>query len=276
MPVPKTNKSNIFPLWQPVGNSTHIIAKKLSEKLGVKTSHTGTLDPMAEGVIIVLAGKDRNKKYEFAEWLKEYEFNILFGVQTDTYDPLGLITFSEQKKIEETELTKILKKMVGPYAQTIPPYSAIKINGKPAHEHAREKTKVTLPKRTGEIKNIDLISLEEKSLLELTNNFKNTIKKIAGDFRQKDIISRWEKFEQTNQNARFQAAFIRVTLTKGLYVRTLSQDICSKLKTVGLAFNIVRTKNGGYTKENSLALEETFGNNYLKEYDFRPWPQATQ
>lgn len=57
---------------------------------GVKTAHTGTLDPMAEGVIIVLLGEERYKKYELAGLKKTYEFEISFGFETDTFDGLGL------------------------------------------------------------------------------------------------------------------------------------------------------------------------------------------
>ena len=82
----------ILPIWQPVGYSTHKIAKAVSNKYGVKTSHTGTLDPLAQGVIIVLLDDERLKKYEYAHWPKTYEFEIVFGISTDTYDGMGIVT----------------------------------------------------------------------------------------------------------------------------------------------------------------------------------------
>ena len=152
------DSKNILPLWQPVGNSTNLIAHKISEKLKVKTSHTGTIDPMAEGVIIVLLGEERLKKYEYAKWIKGYEFEIIFGISTDTYDGMGLIVKKDLKKILKKEtLLNLKSKFSGKYLQKIPPYSTKKIHGKHMHEFARSGLSVELPIKAGKLYQFTLI-----------------------------------------------------------------------------------------------------------------------
>ena len=112
----------ILPIWQPVGYSTHIISAKAAEKFSVPTSHTGTLDPMAEGVAIVLLGEERHKKYEYAEWTKEYVFEIAFGLSTDTYDGLGLVTSFHETSVSQDALKNVLAKFKGKYVQDVPPW----------------------------------------------------------------------------------------------------------------------------------------------------------
>src|SRR3989338_9649097 len=121
----------ILSIWQPIGYSTHIIASKAAEKSSCPTSHTGTVDPMAEGVIIVLLGEERHKKYEYAEWPKEYVFEITFGLCTDSYDGLGLVTSFHEGFIDEGSVEKALENFKGGYVQDVPPFSSVKVGGKP-------------------------------------------------------------------------------------------------------------------------------------------------
>ena len=255
----------ILPIWQPQGFSTHIIAKKVAEKLGVKTSHTGTLDPMAEGVIIVLVGEDRFKKYDYAHWLKTYEFEILLGISTDTYDGLGMITTISNSQVIQDKLENTLAAFIGPYRQEVPVYSAIKVKGKHLHQHARSKTKVKLPIRSGELLALKLLELRTESKQFILETLESKISKITGDFRQQKVLNQWQNYKF---KAVYQLARVEVTMTKGLYVRSLVTDIASKLNFSAFAFSITRTGNGNYTKQNAKTLEEVFGNNYLNEYDF--------
>ncbi len=263
----------ILPIWQPVGYSTHIIAKKVSEKYGVKTSHTGTLDPMAEGVIIVLLGEERHKKYEFAAWEKEYEFEIAFGISTDTYDGLGLIVATDfsNEKVSETTLNNKLKQFAGKYEQTVPPYSAIKIKGKPLHWYARNNLldEINLPQRSGNINNIKLLDTRIVTINELTTQILNKIDRVSGDLRQKEVKQRWMDLLNDYPKQTICVAKIMVNMSKGLYVRSLSQDISKSLNKIGFILSITRTANGIYNKSNSKSFEELFGHDYQKRYDFK-------
>lgn len=254
--------SNILPIWQPVAHSTHIIAKNISKKRGVLTSHTGTLDPMAEGVIIILLGEDRHKKYEYAKWKKGYEFEMIFGISTDTYDGLGMINTMElpTETIKKKQIETALGSIKGAYKQNVPPYSAIKVKGKPMHWYARnnklEEITEIWPVREGTIFDIKLISLSEETLSSILRETITTIKKISGDLRQQEIINQWNTLiaDEKIANTRIQTAKVYVETSKGLYVRGISQDICKELDTIGFVTKLTRVKNGEYNKTNCQKL----------------------
>lgn len=256
---------NIFPIWQDQGLSTHVIATKIAENIGKKTSHTGTIDPMAEGVIIILADEDRNKKYEFAKWKKGYEFVITLGFGTDTLDGLGKITkigkFTPsnicKKKIEE-----ICIKMQGDYVQSTPVYSAIKVKGKPLHWWARNNkiNEIDIPKRYGKIYKFQLLGMEQQELGEASRILIKKLGKITGNLRQKEIAEEWQKYSESKTlitNIRLYAE-----TSKGIYIRQLAQDLLTNLEHIGFTSELTRTKNGTFTKEQCIKLSDYFGPNF--------------
>lgn len=265
----------IIPIWQPVGYSTHIIAKKVSDKFGVKTSHTGTLDPMAEGVIIVLLGEERLKKKEFARWPKRYLFDIAYGISTDTYDGLGIIngmSFEEEDlKDFKTQLKDYLNSLEGKYIQEVPPYSAIKVKGKPLHWYARNKKleSIEIPKRSGEIYKTKLEDLNTVLFKDLINAQLEKISRVTGNLRQKRISNQWKDilndFDIPKKTLRSR---VEVLTSKGIYVRGISQDICKSLNKLGFVSNLIRLSNGKFDREGSFSLQELFGLDFSSEYDF--------
>lgn len=253
---------DIISLWQPVGYSTHLIAKRVAEKLNTKCSHTGTLDPMAEGVIVILVGEKRRKKYEYAKWLKEYEFEMVFGIGTDTLDGLGIPYFGKNLHDEQI-LSQITNEFIGEYNQKYPRFSAKKILGKPLHWFARNNklNEITIPIKEGEIKELELLNVEDISYEKVKSNVIERIKMISGDLRQDEIVSAWESKSST---VVFKIAKFRVVMTKGLYVRGLVRDIAKKLDLDAFTYSIKRTMNGSYSKENSKTLQQFFGNSFNK------------
>jgi tRNA pseudouridine55 synthase len=119
----------LIPVYKPLGSSSHQLAKKVGETYGEKATHTGTLDPMAEGVLVVLTGEDRFKKTEYSHWQKTYQFKVLVGFETDTHDLLGLIKNIDHKKINQPVFEKNLKSFIGRQQQLVPKFSAQRING---------------------------------------------------------------------------------------------------------------------------------------------------
>ncbi|MBI2414391.1 hypothetical protein HYV31_00905 [candidate division WWE3 bacterium] len=276
--------NGVIPVWQEMGNSTNIIAKKLAQKLGVLTSHTGTLDPMASGVVIVLSGEVRKEKYELARWKKTYEFEVVFGIATDTFDGLGLITNVDKKIFENNFLQNInlnklhlqnfiknleqsLPEFIGEYTQTVPVYSSVKFKGKPLHYHARntfiEKDhnvdNIILPTKSGQIFALKILKSSTQTLQKIISKIIFNINLVKGDFRQDEIIESWNKFlvKCENKNIKLELPVVRfkVEMTKGLYVRSLATDIAQKLNTYGFVYDLTRTKNGKYSKKDCLTLE---------------------
>lgn len=124
-----------------------------------KVGHTGTLDPIASGVLVVCVGKATKLVDIITSANKEYVATVKLGLLTDTLDLDGEVLKKEKVAIRKEELSKVLDSFLGTYEQEVPIYSAVKVNGKKLYEYAREGKKVNLPKRMVEIKEIELINL---------------------------------------------------------------------------------------------------------------------
>jgi tRNA pseudouridine55 synthase len=260
-----TKAKGILPIWQPVGFSTHQITKKVSEKFKSKATHTGTLDPLAEGVIINLLDEERFNKIEFAGWKKTYEFEIAFGLATDSYDAMGMITKTAYKKIKKEKVEQAIEKFKGEYTQKVPLYSAVKYKGKRLFTYARQGRKIPLPEKKGEIYQIKLLKISEKNVKETALNILEKLENITGDFRQEPIIKNWKKYIKTLEgNETFTVAKITAQTSRGIYIRSLSQDIAQKLNSPGFTLSLVRTKNGKYFQKDCKTLEEIFGKKFDK------------
>lgn len=123
-----------------------------------KVGHTGTLDPIAEGVLIICM----NKALKVAEFItsdiKEYIATLTLGFETDTLDITGKTIYTSSKRVNKEEVQKVLNDFIGKYNQEVPKYSAVKVNGKKLYEYARNNIDIKLPKKEVTIYNIELIS----------------------------------------------------------------------------------------------------------------------
>jgi tRNA pseudouridine55 synthase len=136
-----------------------LIVKKL---LGCKKAgHAGTLDPIAEGVLIICLDKATKITRYISELEKEYVFRMGLGKRTDTFDVTGKIV-DEVKEfyVDEDRIKKVLRNYIGVIEQVPPMYSAIKVKGKPLYKLARKGVEVERPKRKVEIYSIDLLRFE--------------------------------------------------------------------------------------------------------------------
>lgn len=204
---------------KPKGCTSHDIVYKIKKMFNQKVGHTGTLDPMAEGVLPILIGKGTQCSKYLINHDKKYLVKLKLGIKTDTADSEGKII--KEKQIDTNLLTKenitnILKSFIGKQEQIPPIYSAIKVNGKKLYEYARKGQEVELKPRQIEIYNIDLIkySLEEKEI----------------------------EFE--------------VFCGKGTYIRSLCEDIAKKIETVGYMKELKRIQVGNFKIENSITIDE--------------------
>ena len=132
----------------------NIAIKKLEFK---KIGHTGTLDPIATGVMVLCIGKATKLVNLLTSADKEYIAEVTLGIKTDSLDITGNILETKNTNIKKEELEKVINSFKGKYDQEVPIYSAVKIEGKKLYEYARNKEEITLPKREVEIYNIDLL-----------------------------------------------------------------------------------------------------------------------
>lgn len=134
----------------------NIVSKILNTK---KVGHTGTLDPIAEGVLVLTIGKCTKLCDYLTSNYKEYIAEFELGYETDTLDNTGSVLKTSDKKVSEEEIVNVINNFVGEYNQEVPKYSAVKINGKKLYEYARNEEEVSLPSRLVDIKNIEVIDV---------------------------------------------------------------------------------------------------------------------
>lgn len=201
------------------GCTSHDIVYKVKKIFNEKVGHTGTLDPLAEGVLPILIGKGTLCSKYLINHDKKYIVNLALGQKTETADLEGKII--EEKNIPDKSLTqskieKVLKSFIGKQQQMPPIYSAIKVNGKKLYEYARKGQNVEIKPRKIEIYDIKLMNI---------------------DAQKKQI-----QFE--------------VFCGKGTYIRSLCEDIAEKLETVGYMENLKRIQVGDFKIEESSRIQE--------------------
>lgn len=200
----------------------NIVGKHLLTK---KIGHTGTLDPLATGVLVLCV----NEATKLVEILtcdeKEYIAEVTLGIKTDTLDITGNILEEQDTHISKEAILGSLKSLTGTYSQEVPIYSAVKINGKKLYQYARENKEIELPKREVNIKELNLI--DDIKYIDNKTIFK-----------------------------------IKCIVSKGTYIRSLVNDIAIKLNTIGVMSKLTRTKQGIFTIENSYTLEDIKNNKY--------------
>ncbi|MFZ5425174.1 MAG: tRNA pseudouridine(55) synthase TruB [Patescibacteria group bacterium] len=205
--------------------SFDVVAKIRSILKTKKVGHAGTLDPLAEGVLLVLTDKDTKRQNELMHQEKEYIAEIVFGIKSPTYDMEGpleeLNTNIDATKLQ-TKLAVIIPEFVGEIYQKVPAFSAVKVKGKKLYKQARKGTldKDDLPVKKVFIKSIDLISVE-------ANCYKS-----------------------------FPIAKIKVTCGSGTYIRSLAYDMGKRLGHEATLYSLIRTRVGFYTVNDSKKIEE--------------------
>lgn len=190
-----------------------------------KIGHTGTLDPIATGVLVICIGSATKLVEIISAEEKEYEALVVLGRKTDTLDITGNTIYEEDFITDEDKIKISLVKMTKTYMQEVPIYSAVKVNGKKLYEYARSNIKVNLPKKEVIIKSLELID---------------------------------KPFYQDNKTY-FK---IRTTVSKGTYIRSLINDIADCLGTYGTMVELKRIRQGEYKIEDCYNLDNVKSGNY--------------
>ena len=152
----KSDFSGVMVVNKEKGMTSFDVVDRVSKLFGIKrVGHTGTLDPMAEGVLIVCLGKACKIVELLTAKDKEYVAGVKLGIKTDTYDIEGKIL--EEKEVSDYNIENVLSDFKKTYMQEVPIYSAVKVNGKKLYEYARNNMGVELPKKEVTIKNIELL-----------------------------------------------------------------------------------------------------------------------
>ena len=200
-----------------------------------KAGHIGTLDPFASGVLPLAFGEATKLIPYLENSGKIYEFTLKFGTATTTDDTEGTVCQTSDKLPTRDEICNILPRFIGQISQTPPKYSAIHINGKRAYELARKGEEFDIPKREVEIKELTLL----------------------------------------NYTSETGEAQIRVSCSKGTYVRTLGHDIAVSLGTCGHLTALRRTQNGFFKLSDTILLDNLKNILYKDDGEFFVSPVKT-
>ncbi|MBU1558122.1 hypothetical protein KKC45_04130 [Patescibacteria group bacterium] len=208
-----------------------------------KMTYAGRLDPMAQGVLLVLVGEECKNKDKYLGLGKEYEFEILWGFKTDTYDILGIPKFHSNSVTVDSTVTGLLEDLVGKFNQKYPPYSSMTVEGKQLFQWAREGRldEIKIPEREVEVYDIEFLGQREVNGKDLLNNIKERISKVKGDFRQNQILEEWEKILSKNREVHFPILKVKIKCSSGTYVRGIANELGEKIGVSSLAFSIKRT-----------------------------------
>jgi len=204
-------------IYKPKGLTSFDVIRILRKTLNIKQiGHTGTLDPLAEGVLPICIGKS-TKLIDYLQEDKGYIADLQFGYISDTYDTEGVLQKTSDDKITKEELQEILKTFEGEIDQVPPIYSAIKINGKKLYEYARagKEGEVEIPRRKVFISKIELLD-----------------------------------FDEINQVAK-----IEVECSKGTYIRSIIHDLGIKSQLGAVMTKLIRTKSGKFDLKTCISLE---------------------
>lgn len=184
----KTPKEDIILIDKPAGLSSFgVVARvrrRLSEQAGkkIKVGHTGTLDPFATGLLILLANKATKLSNQFLKLDKWYEATICLGKTSTTGDPEGEIIEQNTEKVPTLEEVKtVVNQFVGQITQTVPTFSAVKINGQRAYQLARRGEEVVMPTRQIEIYSLKILSYNYPELIIRTHVSSGTYIRTLGE-----------------------------------------------------------------------------------------------
>ena len=157
----KFTANGVLVLDKPTGLTSHDVVKEVKNRLGAaKVGHSGTLDPFATGVLILLINRATKLAPFLLDQDKRYRFTVHFGVETDTQDSTGRVVAScPCGPLPEGEISKGCAAFLGDIEQRVPRFSAVRVGGQRLYRLARQGIEVTPPCRTVKIKNLDLCEL---------------------------------------------------------------------------------------------------------------------
>ncbi len=234
------------------------------ELQGLKVACAGRLDPMAEGVLVVLAGDALKQFNEFCNLDKEYEAEVLFGVQSDSGDVMGLIESCKVhqvhkvvKSIEIERIENVLSELRGELKLQVPVYSSWRVKGRPMYWWARQGRlgEIEIPMHEFIVYKAEFLGMRKIAVEELRKSVTARLEIVHGDFRQDEIKRQWELIFR-EQNQPFDATQFRINCSSGTYVRSIVHEIGRRLGMSVMLYRLIRTRVGEYTSEISARLSQ--------------------
>lgn len=210
--------TGILVIDKPFSLTSHDVVDEIRRLSGTrKVGHCGTLDPIGTGVLVIMVGRAT----KLAEYLKvdpkEYEVEMVLGVETDTYDITGKVVLEKRCTAKDDEIRKVLEKYIGTFFQVPPMVSAKKVQGVPLYKLARRGVEVERPPKE--------VTVYELKVLDILRNDKIKVK-------------------------------FKISCSKGTYIRSICHDAGNDISCGAALSGLVRTKSGLFTIEEARSLDE--------------------
>ena len=241
---------------KPIDFTSRDVVNKLVKVFNTKKiGHTGTLDPIATGVLVICIGKSTKLCDILTSKYKEYIATIKLGIKTDTLDTTGtILEEQEAKTYTKEEITKVLNTFLGTSIQETPIYSAVKVNGKKLYEYAREGIPVELPKREIDIKSIELLDYKDNEIVFKTTVSKGTyIRALINDICTKlNTIGTMSSLVRTKQGEfNIEDCYTLEEIEAGNYKLLSNEEVLSNLETIDIEENqVIPVNNGAIINKN--------------------------
>jgi tRNA pseudouridine55 synthase len=235
--------------YKRVGISPLDLIKEIKEKnphlQKERMAYAGRLDPLAEGVVLIIVGKELKNFDSYLNLSKEYRAKILFGFSSDSYDILGIA--KKEKEIREEEVEKVFDNFVGKFTFDLPPFSSYKIKGKPLFWWALQKRihEIELPAKEVTIFSLEILKKEWVDEEILKKEIVSKLKKIKGNFRQEEIIERWKDILD-DKKEKYLTFDLRISCSSGCYVRSIAKEAGDRLQSGAVVMDLRRTRVGDY------------------------------
>jgi tRNA pseudouridine55 synthase len=254
--------------WTPL-QALDALREHQPELKDAKLAYAGRLDPLASGLMLVLVDEECKQRDRFQNLDKTYEFKAILGFETDTYDIMGLPKRGgrgHQVSVNEESILAALEKLKGTQTQFYPPFSSKTVDGRPLYAYARAgKIPQEIPSKQVEVKSLELLTLNRDAAEQIRGSIHNRISCVTGDFRQVDILSKWDELLLSEQEISADAKtdrdidsyinlHLRASVSSGTYIRGLVHELGKLLGTGAVAYDIRRTQVGEYDLNDALSL----------------------
>lgn len=227
--------------------------KSRPELQKVPMTYAGRLDPLAEGVLLVLAGEEAKNREPYLKLSKSYTATVLLGIETDTLDVLGKVIKTGLGEFNVESLKQLVQKLPGEHMLPVPQYSSVPVQGKPMFEWARSGQYVEPPVKPMVVHKAELLETRSWDATELYEYIQQSVNIVSGDFRQEEILKTWTQFFEANKSS-FQSFELEIECASGTYIRSLAKFLGNKLGTCASLLKLVRTRVGSYTLDDAVKI----------------------
>jgi len=241
--------NGILLINKPLNYTSRDVVNKLTKIFNIKKiGHTGTLDPIATGVLVITIGKSTKLCELLTSKYKEYIATIKLGIKTDTLDITGNILEQKEVSVKKEDLIKVLNSFLGKSIQEVPVYSAVKVNGKKLYEYAREGKEIELPKREIDIKEIELLEYNNNEITFRCLVSKGTyIRSLINNICNKlNIIGTMSKLIRTKQGEfKIEDSYTLEDIQNNNYKILSNEEVLSNLETININDELYKKVSNG-------------------------------